>query len=425
MKLTRKDLPKAQVELKIELDSEDIKPGMADSARHIAQHLNIPGFRPGKAPYDMVKREVGEDRIFQDGLDDMINSGLIKAMQQEHIYPYGEPQLKLDKISPLQEIHYTVTMDAYPEVKLGAFPTDKVKKGAVDIKPEEIDQAINDLAKMLVREEVVERPAAKGDSAVIDFDVLVNGVPIEGGSAKDFNIVIGEGKMIPGFEDQLVGMTAGQDKDFKLNFPADYKEGLAGKEADFKVGVKQVLSRSLPEIDDELAKRLGVSGKDELRKRMEDNIRQEKSDKDRQRAEIDAVKKVVEAATIGELPHKMVHDEVHRLVHEFEHDLAHQNIDLQTYLGSVGKKMDDMEKEFEPKAIERLKTSLVVDEYAEQEKLTVDEKQVDKEWEQQKQYYANQPEVLSEVSRPAYRQHLRNRMIKIKAVDLITSKLVE
>jgi trigger factor len=425
MKITRKNLPKAQVELKIELDQEDIKPGLVGSARHIAQHLNVPGFRPGKAPYDIVKREVGEEKIFQDGLDDMIHSGLIKAMQQENIYPYGEPQLKLDKITPLQEIQYTVTMDIYPDVKLGAWPVEKVKKNVTEVKPEEIGFAINDLARMLVREELVDRPAKKDDAAIIDFDVLVNGVPIEGGSAKDFNIVIGEGKMIPGFEDAIIGMSAGETKDFKLTFPKDYKEGLADKEADFKIAVKQILSRAVPQIDDELAKRLGVSGKDELRTKMEENIRNEKSSKDSQRAEIDAVKKVVDAATIGELPPKMIHDEVHRLIHEFEHDLAHQKIDLQTYLGSVGKNKDDLEKEFEPKAIERLRTSLVVDEYAEQEKLTVDEKQVDKEWEQQKQYYANQPEVLSEVRRPAYRQHLRNRLLKIKAVDLITSKLVE
>lgn len=425
MKITRKNLPKAQVELKIELDQEDIKPGLTESARHIAKHLNVPGFRPGKAPYDIVKREVGEEKIFQDGLDDMINSGLIKAMQQENIYPYGEPQLKLDKISPLQEIHYTVTMDVYPDVKLGEWPTDKVKKNTAAVKPEEVDAAINDLAKMLVREEVVNRPAAKDDSAIIDFDVLLNGVPIEGGSAKEFNIVIGEGKMIPGFEEAIIGMSAGENKDFKLTFPKDYKEDLAGKEADFKIAVKQVLSRAVPVIDDELAKRLGVSGKDELRAKMEENIRNEKSSKDSQRAEIDAVKKVVDAATIGELPPKMIHDETHRLIHEFEHDLAHQKIELQTYLANVGKNKDDLEKEFEPKAIERLKTSLVVDEYAEQEKLTVDEKQVDKEWEQQKQYYANQPDVLAEVSRPAYRQHLRNRLLKIKAVDLIASKLVE
>jgi trigger factor len=425
MKITRKNLPQAQVELKIELDESDLRAGMESSARHISQHLSIPGFRPGKAPYDMVKREVGEERIFQDGLDDIINGSLIQAMQQERIYPYGEPQLVPDKITPLKEVAYTVKMDVYPDVKLGEFPTEKVKRHQSEIQKEEVDAAINDLAKMLVREEKADRPAQMDDSAVIDFDVLVDGVPIEGGSAKDFSIVVGEGKMIPGFEEQVVGMSAGESKDFKLKFPADYKADLAGKEAEFKIAVKQVLSRVVPEIDDELAKKLGVSGKDELRAKMEENIRNEKGTKDSQRTEIEAVKKVVEAATIGELPPKMVHDEVHRLLHEFEHDLAHQKVDLQTYLAGIGKKKEDLEKEFEPRAIERLKTSLVVDEYAEQEKLTVDEKQVDKEWEQQKQYYANQPDVLAEVNRPAYRQHLRNRIVKMKAVEMITKKLVE
>ena len=425
MKITRKNLPKAQVELTVELNSEDIKPHLVQAARHMSQHMNIAGFRPGKAPYDIVKRELGEERIFQDGLDDVVNGSLIQAMQQEGIYPYGEPNLKLDKLVPLQEVSYTVTMDVYPEVKLGDWPTDKVKKPETVISKEEIDAAVLDLAKMLVREEPVDRPAAVNDGAVIDFDVLVDGVPIEGGSAKDFNIVLGEGKMIPGFEDQLVGMKNGETKDYKNIFPADYKAELAGKEAEFKIAMKQVLSRSVPDIDDELAKKLGVADKAELLAKMEANIKKEKSDKDRQRAEIDAVKKVVDAATIGELPPKMVHDEVHRILNEFEHDLSHQKIDMQSYLSGLNKTAADLEKEFEPKAIERLKTSLVVDEVANQEKLSVNEKEVGSEWNKQKQYYANQPDVLAEVSKPEYGRHLSNRMLKIRAVNLITDRLVE
>jgi trigger factor len=425
MKTTRKNLSASQVELKINLTQEDLKPHMAEAARHISQHLNVPGFRPGKAPYDIVKREVGEEQIFQESLDDAINSALIKAMQEESIYPYGEPDLKLDKITPLQGIDFTVTMDVYPEVTLGAWPTEKIKRHKPEASKEEIDNAIKDLAKMLVKEELVEREAKTGDSAYVDFDVLVNGVPIEGGSAKDFAIVIGEGKMIPGFEDQMVGMKAGETRDFRLTFPKDYAPQLAGKEADFKIGMKQVLERVAPATNDELAKRVGVKDLAELQEKMKENIQKEKEGKDRQRAEIEAVKKVVEAATITEIPKKMVHDEIHRLIHEFEHDLARQGINLQTYLGQTGKKKEDMEKEFEPKAIERLKTSLVVDQIAEQEKLEVDQKEVDKEWDKQKQFYSNQPDTLAEVSRPEYRNHLRNRMLKIKAIELINSRLVE
>ena len=425
MKITRKNLPQAKVELIVELNQEDIKPHLIHSARHMSQHMNIAGFRPGKAPYDIVKREMGEEKIFQEGLDDIINGSLIQVMQQEHIYPYGEPDLKLDKISPLTEVVYTVAMEVYPEVKLGEWPTEKVKKSEVKITQEELDAAIMDLTKMLVREEPVDRAAAQGDSVQMDFDVLVDGVPIEGGSAKDFNITIGEGKMIPGFEDQLIGMKAGDAKDYKNNFPADYKAELANKEAEFKIAVKQVFARTLPEINDELAKKLGVSDKAELITKLEENIRKEKSDKDRQRAEIDAVKKVVDAATIGELPPKMVHDEVHRILNEFEHDLAHQRIDMKSYLSSVNKTADVLEKEFEPKAVERLKTSLVVDEVATQEKLSVNEKEVDTEWKKQKEYYNNQPDVLTEVSKPEYRSHLTNRMLKIRAVNLITDRLVE
>jgi trigger factor len=425
MKIIRKNLPQSQVELLVELNAEDIHPHLIETAKHISQQLNIPGFRPGKAPYDMVKRQIGEEKIFQDGLDDIINGSLIKAMQQENVYPYGEPQLKLDKISPLTEVVFTVTMDAYPDVKLGVWPTDKIKLEPVKVEQTEIEQAIQDLARMLVREEPVERAAQKGDGALIDFDVLVNGVPIEGGSSKDFNIVIGDGKMIPGFEDKLVGLKAGDNLDFKLNFPADYKADLANKEAEFKVGMKQVFARTVPEIDDELAKRLGVSNKKELVEKIEENLKKEKQDKVMQRAEIDAVKKIVEVATIGELPPKMIKDETQRLLHEFEHDLAHQRIDMQTYLGSVGKTAADLEKEFEPKAIERLQTSLVVDEVSNQEKIEVSPKEIDTELDKQRQYYTGQPNILSDLEKPEYRRQLANRMLKVRTVEMITDRLVE
>jgi len=425
MKITKKNLSAYQVEIKVSMDESDIQPHLQESAKHISQHLNISGFRPGKAPYDMVRREVGEDRIFQDAMDDMINSALIKAMQQEEVYPYGEPDLALDQVIPLKSIDFTVKMDVYPEVKLGEWPADKIKVQTAEITKDEIAAATKDLAKMMVKEDLAERPAQMGDRAIVDFDVLVNGVPIEGGSAKDYGVIVGEGKMIPGFEDKVVGMKAGDTADFRLNFPKDYNPELAGKEADFKISVKQVLSRTEPGIDDEMAKRVGLADKAELEAKLTENIRKEKDGKERQRAEIEAVKKVVGAAAVGELPPKMVHDEVHRLLHEFEHDLSHQGMNMQTYLGSVGKKKEDLEKEFEPKAVDRLKTSLVVDQIAEQEKLEVSQKEVDEEWDKQKKFYSNQPQNATEVNKPEYGRHLRNRMIKIKAVDLINSKLVE
>lgn len=425
MNISRKDLPKSQTELKISLNAEDIKPHLIHAAQHISQTLNIPGFRPGKAPYDLVKRQVGDEEIFKHALDEMVNRVLIDAMKSEDVYPYGDPELKMDKIVPMQEVEFTVKMSVYPKIKLGAWPTGKIKLAEVTASKEEIKKAIDDLSKMLVREELVDRPAALNDTAVIDFDVLVNGVPIEGGSAKDFNMIVGEGRMIPGFEDQVVGMKAGEVKDFKLNFPPDYNAELGGKEAEFKVAVKQVLSRTIPEVDDEMAKRLGVKDRADLEAKMEENVKSEKRDREMQKTEIEAVKKVVAAAEIGELPEKMVKDEVHRIIHEFEHDLMQQGLNLEMYMKQVKKNKEEIEKEFEPKAIDRIKTSLVLDELAEQEKVQADESHIEREWAQQKEHYKNNPDVLAEVSRMDYRRHLESRLRKIKTIDLITDKLVE
>ncbi|MBX4188388.1 MAG: trigger factor, partial [Candidatus Doudnabacteria bacterium] len=365
------------------------------------------------------------DKIFEEALDTMINNSLIKAIQLEDVYPYGDPDLKVDKVTPLEEVTYTVTMTAFPEVTLGEWPKEKIKKNIPEITKEEIEKSLKDLTKMLVREELADRPAKTGDSTVVDFDVLVNGVPIEGGSAKDFSLIVGEGKMIPGFEEQLVGMKAGDVKDFKLKFPADYKADLAGKQADFKIALKQVLDRFEPEINDELAKRLGVASKDELYKRMEDNLKSEKNEKEQQRSEIEAIKKLLDVSKIAEIPEKMIKDETHRLVHEFEHDLAKQGADMQTYLSNINKKAEDLEKEFEPKAIDRIKTSLIIDAVAEKENLKITEKEVEFELAKQKQFYAKQPDVLKQLTTQDYKRHLHTRMLKVKAIDIITANLIE
>lgn len=425
MKVTNKSLPGQKIELAIELEPQDFLPWMRKAAVRLSEQAKIPGFRPGKAPYDLVKKHVSEEVIFREALEDIVNASLHEALVSEKIKTYGQPAIDLKQADPAGIVSYTAVFSVLPEVKLGDWESTKLKRQEVAVSPEELDKALDELAGMLMSETAVDRPAAQGDKVVLDFDVLVDGVPIEGGSAKEYGVVLGEGKMIPGFEDQMLGKQAGAEFDFKLNFPADYKAGLAGKEAEFKIKIHSVLRRSKPEINDEFAKRLGATDKQDLTDKLSENLLKDKTEKEEQRAEIAAVKQVVAAASISELPKALVDDEAHKILHEFEHDLSHQGMDLQSYLKNAGKTHDDVKKEFRPRAEERIKTSLVLDELIEQHKITVTPEEVTQELNQQKEYNKDRKQVLEDINRPDYAGYLYNRLLNRKVIKLITDKIVE
>lgn len=424
MNIQKKDLEKSQVELAVELNVDDILPYLKHTATHLSQHKNIPGFRPGKAPYEVIRKNMGDELIFKEALDEIVNGTLQAAILQEKVRAFGDPELNFTKTEPNQII-YTAKFNILPEVKINDWQKEKIKAAEVTVTKEEVDAAVKQLTQMLIKEAAVDRPAQNGDKVFVDFDVLVNGVPIEGGSSKNFGVIIGEGKMIPGFEEQLIGTKAGETKDFKLNFPTEYKPELAGKEAEFKITVNSVLERIEPTIDDELAKKLGVESKKELYSKMEENIKLEKKEREDQRIQIEAVKKVVDLSDIGEIPEQLVESETEKIIHEFEHDLSHQGMQIDHYLKGIGKALEDVKKEFRPKALDRIKTSLVLDELIEQEKLSVDIKDVEKEIELQKQHYKDQPQALEDIGRAGYKNYLYNRMLNKKAIDFIASKIIE
>ncbi|MBT7553407.1 trigger factor, partial [bacterium] len=251
-------------------------------------------------------------------------------------------------------------------------------------------------------------------------------VVIEGGKNPKYPMVIGEGRMIPGFEDKIIGMKKDDKQEFELSFPKEYfQKNLAGKRATFKVKLLSVAERELPKLDDEFAKLMGMKTIDELKTQLSNNIKQDKESKEKQRVEGEAIQAIVKQAKIEDVPEKLIDSEVHKMSHELEHSISQQGMDMAGYLKSIKKTQEDLKKDFRPQAEERIKAALVMRQISEEEKIKIDDKQIDEEIKKQTEMHKDNKDAIKNISHPGYRQHLANMMANQKIIELIAQKIVK
>lgn len=426
MKITKKDLAKNQIELTIEVPWEEMSEHLKRAAANMSHKTKLPGFRPGKAPYELVKNKFGEMSIYQEAVNDIISDTFYKAITREKITSIGQPDIKLEKIAPGNPMVYVATVSVLPKVDLGDWQSLKVTENKIKVTDEDINKTLEQLQNMQVKETPVNRASQKGDKVEIDFEVLVDKVVIEGGKNSKYPLVLGDGRMIPGFEDQIIGMTKEQHKEFELDFPKKYfQKNLAGKTATFKVKLLNVYERKWPKLDDQLAKSIGMESLDKLKEQLSQNIEQDKKTKEAQRVESEAIQAIVKQAKIGDIPETLIANEVHKMSHELEHGIAQQGMDIAGYLKSINKTMDDLKKDFRPQAEERVRAALIMRQIAEEEKIKVDDKQIDEEIAKQKDIYKNNKQAIQNISHPNYRQHLANLLANQKVVELIAKKIIK
>ena len=290
MKSEVKKLAKSQVEITIEVSLEEIKSYLDKAVSKISQEIKIEGFRPGKAPYEIIKQKVGDMGILQEALDDIISATYYEVLKEQKIVTIGQPQIDIVKVAPNNPFVYKATAAVLPKVKVGDYKKIKIKREPIKIGDEPVDKILADIRKMRATEKLVDQPAKAGHKLTIDFEVFLNGVPIERGQHQKYPIVIGENKFIPGFEDQLIGLKAGETKEFKLKFPEKYFEKkLANKEAEFKVNCQAVYELELPELNNELAKSISADKfqtLSELKNNIQENLKTEETTKQEQRLEV-------------------------------------------------------------------------------------------------------------------------------------------
>ncbi|PIT90233.1 MAG: trigger factor, partial [Candidatus Komeilibacteria bacterium CG10_big_fil_rev_8_21_14_0_10_41_13] len=400
-------------------------PFLAKAAARLSKDVKIEGFRPGKAPFDVVKGQVGEMNIYQEALDEIVSYFYYQAVTSEDIQAVSQPKINIEKMAPGNPIVFKAIVGLLPEVKLGDYKSVKIKKEEARVEDKEVNKVLEDLRKMQAKEVLTDRQAKKGDRIEADFEVSLDKVVIEGGQGKKYPLVIGEGMMIPGFEEQFIGLKAGEEKTFQLKFPDQYQNKMvAGKLCDFKVKLLSVYDRSLPELNDDWAKTLNAGSLQDLKEKIQQNLVEEQKFNFEQKAEIEMLNKIVEKTEFSEIPEVLVESESHRMIHEFEDSIVSQGLNFADYLKSVNKEKKDLEAEFKPKALERVKASLVIKAVADERKIEVSEQELNEETEKILLQVKGNPEAEGNIKSTGYQHYLQTIIRNRKVLEALKKELI-
>lgn len=410
MKVKVNKLPKSEVELVVELSREELKPFIEKAVKDISKKTNVKGFRPGMVPYEVLEKQVGAMKIYQEAGENAIRDTYPKAVIDNKLLTIGQPKIDLEKIAPDNPFIYKARVAMVPAVTLGDYKTIMIEKKEVKVEGKDIEGTIKNIQKMFAKEKKSDKPVAMGNKIEVDMDTYVDKIAIDGGQSKGQEIMVGEGQYIPGFEEKLVGMTVGQEKEFQLKFPKEYhKKDLAGKPVDFKVKVNSVFIMEEPPVDDALAKQAGqFDTLDNLKDQLRKNILQEKNNKEKQRWELGMIDKLISISKFGEIPEVLLGYELNKMIHELEHEVTTQGMKFEDYLTSIKKSTEDLKKEFVPQAEKRIKTSLSLRSIASKEKMVVDDSEVVKEIDAAKVQYQSQPDMLKQFETDEYKEYIRN-----------------
>jgi trigger factor len=392
-----KKIPNSRIEFKISVPREQWEKYLDKAASEVSEEIKIAGFRPGKAPRNLVEQKVGKGVVLNNAAEKAVQKSYVDFVTAQKLEVIGSPDIEIEKIEEGFDLEYVARVAVLPQIEIKeAYKKDikKINQEYVDKTAEpsedELQLEMEKLANSRVKLVTVNRAVAENDSAEVNFTVLVDGVPIEGGTSKNHPLIIGKGVFIPGFEENLIGLTAGEEKEFELEFPKDYhKHDLAGKMATFKVKVNLVQERQTPEIDDDFAKSLGeFTDLAALKKNIREGMAEDSKGKIKEQKRSAYIEKIIEHSKV-ELPEVLVHREVHQMLHEFESQLQGMGMDLDQYLGQLKKDRKELEKDWEPQAEKRVKSALALTDIAKQEEISIDSKEIEEEMNKTLQYYKN------------------------------------
>lgn len=424
-KITR--LPSGEVKIEFEVAWEEAKPYLEEAAKDISKAKPLPGFRPGFATYDDVKRIHGEMTILEAALERIVRANYVKTVLAEKLETVGSPAISVDKLAPGQPIVFTTTSALVPEVtKMPDLSACRVEKKAKVANDAQVEEAIDEMRRMRRSEALADRPATMEDLIVIDMEMSKDHVALEGGTGRDYKVYLSEPNYIPGMAEQLVGMKAGDEKAFTLPFPKEhFQKHLAGKDVDFKVKASGVFELQLPKADDEFAKAVGIESLEKLRAKLKENMQAEMETRASEAAEIELLEKLVDSASFSEVPAILINEEVNRMMHELEHGLEDQGLDMATYLQQIKKSKDELKMDFTQQAIRRVRTAVLIKALANEQKVEVTEDEIDAEVDR---ILANVPEAQSEtreqVASPDYRDYVKLQMRNRKTLEWVKKECI-
>lgn len=421
MQVNKKILEKSQVELTIELSVEEFNPFIEKGARKLSEKVKIEGFRPGKAPIEVLKAKIGEMSILEEAAQLAVNKTLdeILAERIDEIKAIGSPSVNVSKLAPNNPFEYKVVLSVLPNIELGKYKELGLKIEKIKVDDKELDRILDELRAMRAKEVAAnkEHQIKEDDKVVVDIDLYDNKVPLEEGSHKDLSILTGKNYFVPGFDEKLYGSKLNDELKFNLNYPENHhQKNLAGKKIDFKVKIKAIFNRELPELNDEFAQGFGVKDLSELKKDLETNVLQEKNREAELKNESEMISKIVENSKINELPEILIESESRNVLSELEQSVVRQGGKFDDYLNHLKKTRDELRLEMLPNAIKRVKSSLVIREIALVEKIDVSEEEIIKKITEIKEQYKGNEEVQKMILEPSYKYYLKNILTNEKVL---------
>lgn len=417
--------PGSKMVLEIEVSPAEVDRHFATAYRHVAERTKVPGFRPGKAPRHVIDRFVGRGTVVSEAIDHLVSDSYDAALDQVAIIPIDQPEVDLDSSSVAEgtAVRFSATVAVRPEVTLGAYSGYPFTLEPVEVTDAQVEAVITDLRQQQATLRPVDgRGAAKGDVAAVKFAGTIDGEPFEGGSADRLPLVIGEERMIPGWEEQLVGMTIAQTKGFDLTFPDDYRvEALRGKHPHFEATLLDLRERILPELDDAFAASVGeLSTVDELRAEIRDALARRGADEARHHF-ADRIIDFASANATVELPEVMIANEIEIMRDELRSRLAQQQIGMEQYLELSRQSPEELATELREPAGRRVKSLLVLSAIAESEGIDATPEQIDAEIAEQLARYGDEARLAeylrSRRGRSYLRMTLRNRTLVDTLID--------
>ena len=409
-----------EVKFEITVEAEKFDEAIKKVYFKSAKYFNIPGFRKGKAPMQIVEKYYGKEIFYEDAFNEVAQEALEEAVAENKVEVVSRPEVDIKQIEKGKDLIFTVVMQTKPEAELGKYKGIEIPKIEYNVSDEDINHELGHMQEHNSRLiSVDDRAVEKGDIATIDFEGFVDDKAFEGGKAENYDIELGSNTFIPGFEDQIVGMKIDEEKDVNVKFPDEYfSKELAGKDATFKVKLHEIKKKELPKLDDEFAKDVSeFDTLDELKADIKTKLEKQNADKEKYETEEAVVKALCENVKV-DIPSGMVETEVDRMLNDFKQRLSYQGLKLDQYLKMLGKTEDEMRKEYEPQAIEGIKSRLAIEAVIKAEKIEATDKEIEDKMKEMAKNYGkeNDEEFLKNEN---VRNYIKEGLESEKAIDFL------
>lgn len=370
--------------LQVTVPAEEVDKALDQAFKKVVKQINVPGFRKGKVPRPIFEQRFGVEALYQDAVDILLPKAYSNAVEEAGINPVDQPEIEVTQIEKGKEFKFDATVTVEPEVELGDYKGLEIEKQDTELTDEEVEETIKQrleaMADMVVKED---GKVEEGDTVNLDFDGYVDGEQFEGGQADGYDLEIGSGMFIPGFEEQLVGLQVGEEKDVEVTFPEEYHaEELAGQPATFKTKINEIKTKEVPELDDELANELDSEANtvDEYKENLRKQLAESKATEAENAQKEEAIVKATDNAKV-DIPQAMIKTEEDRMVQEFAQRLQQQGLNLETYFQISGQSEEDLRGQMKEDAEQRVKTNLTLAAIADAENIEATDEDVEKELE--------------------------------------------